>query len=87
MCCSGIVLSVYLKALGVESLIVDRHPQPGDNWRLRYDCMRFHVAKSYCETPYLCKVLPNINPFANVLTSPLSVPKGRPIDPHETVAG
>lgn len=55
MFCSGIVLSASLKALGVDSLIIDRHPQPGDNWRLRYDCMRFHVAKSYCETPYLCK--------------------------------
>lgn len=58
---AGIVLSVWLKALGVDSLVVDRHPQPGDNWRLRYDCLRFHIAKSNCETPFLS--YPKDNPL------------------------
>lgn len=52
---SGIILSARLKALGVESLIVDRHPQPGDNWALRYDCLRFHIGRHNAETPYLRK--------------------------------
>lgn len=52
---AGIILSARLKALGVESVILDRNPRPGDNWALRYDCMRFHIAKSNCETPYLRK--------------------------------
>lgn len=52
---SGIILATGLKALGVDALIIDRHPQPGDNWRLRYDCLRFHIGKGSCETPYLRK--------------------------------
>ncbi|ROW04748.1 hypothetical protein VMCG_04719 [Cytospora schulzeri] len=64
---AGIILSASLKALGVESLIVDRHPQPGDNWRLRYDCLRFHVPKSSCDTPYLS--YPKEDPL--ILTRPM----------------
>lgn len=50
---SGIILSARLKALGVDSVIVDRNPQAGDNWALRYDCLRFHISRQNCETPYL----------------------------------
>ncbi|ROW11857.1 hypothetical protein VPNG_04914 [Cytospora leucostoma] len=50
---AGLILAAALKALNLDSLIVDKNPQPGDNWRLRYDCMRFHVPKASCETPYL----------------------------------
>lgn len=62
---SGIILSARLKALGVESVIVDRNPQPGDNWALRYDCLRFHIGRHSCETPYLCMLI----------TAPLSFSK------------
>ncbi|OJJ70339.1 hypothetical protein ASPBRDRAFT_197053 [Aspergillus brasiliensis CBS 101740] len=47
-------LSARLKALGVESVMVDRNPQPGDNWALRYDCMKFHIPTAFCELPYMC---------------------------------
>lgn len=50
---SGIIAAARLKALGLDPVIVDRNQQPGDNWALRYDCLRFHIAKSNCETPYL----------------------------------
>lgn len=50
---SGIILSARLKALGIDSLIVDRNPQPGDNWALRYDCLRFHIGRHSCATPFL----------------------------------
>lgn len=50
---SGMILSARLKALGVDSLIIDRNRQDGDNWALRYDCLRFHISKANCETPYL----------------------------------
>ncbi|CAN8101232.1 unnamed protein product [Discula destructiva] len=50
---SGILLSARLKALGVDSVIVDRNSQPGDNWALRYDCLRFHIGRHNVETPYL----------------------------------
>lgn len=37
---SAISLAARLKAFGVESIMVERNAQPGDNWRLRYDCMK-----------------------------------------------
>ncbi|KAJ5505917.1 hypothetical protein N7453_004874, partial [Penicillium expansum] len=33
--------------------MAERNPQAGDNWALRYDCMRFHVPTSFCHLPYL----------------------------------
>lgn len=33
--------------------MADRNAQPGDNWALRYDCMRFHLPTSFCDLPYL----------------------------------
>lgn len=50
---SGLILAARLKALGVESVVVDRNARPGDNWALRYDCLRFHIGRHNCETPYL----------------------------------
>ncbi|KAH8887797.1 FAD/NAD(P)-binding domain-containing protein [Thozetella sp. PMI_491] len=50
---AGIITAARLKALGVESLVVDKNPKVGDNWALRYDCLRFHVHKKCCDTPYL----------------------------------
>lgn len=49
----GLILSARLKALGVESIVVDRNARAGDNWALRYDCLRFHIGRHNCETPYL----------------------------------
>ncbi|KAI0849179.1 hypothetical protein F5Y00DRAFT_253101 [Daldinia vernicosa] len=48
----GLVTSARLKALGVDSVIIDRNGQLGDNWMNRYDCLRFHVPTSSCEIPY-----------------------------------
>ncbi|KAK5655582.1 hypothetical protein OQA88_5513 [Cercophora sp. LCS_1] len=50
---SGAVLAARLKVLGVDSIIIDRNPQPGDNWALRYDSLKFHVSTSLCDMPYL----------------------------------
>lgn len=49
----GLIIAARLKALGVESVLVDRNARPGDNWALRYDCLRFHVGRHSCDTPYL----------------------------------
>ncbi|KAL4926923.1 monooxygenase [Aspergillus undulatus] len=51
---AAVALSARLKALGVDSVMVDRNARPGDNWALRYDCMRFHIPTSFCELPYMC---------------------------------
>ncbi|KAF4886350.1 putative indole-3-pyruvate monooxygenase YUCCA3 [Colletotrichum fructicola] len=50
---AGVILAGRLKALNVDYVVVDRNKQVGDNWRLRYDCMRFHTFKSFCQTPYI----------------------------------
>ncbi|KAI1779526.1 FAD/NAD(P)-binding domain-containing protein [Hypoxylon cercidicola] len=50
---SGIAVAARLKALGVESVIIDRNAEVGDNWTLRYDCMTFHIPTSSTELPYL----------------------------------
>ncbi|KAK9782254.1 putative FAD/NAD(P)-binding domain-containing protein [Seiridium cardinale] len=49
---SGLAVAARLKALGVESIVVDRNKQIGDNWTRRYDCLEFHVPTSNCEMPY-----------------------------------
>ncbi|KAJ0305368.1 hypothetical protein Brms1b_010824 [Colletotrichum noveboracense] len=50
---AGVILAGRLKALNVDYAVVDQNKQVGDNWRLRYDCMRFHTFKSFCQTPYI----------------------------------
>ncbi|KZL72461.1 flavin-containing monooxygenase [Colletotrichum tofieldiae] len=50
---AGLILAGRLKALNVDYVVVDRNEKVGDNWSQRYDCMRFHVYKSFCETPYI----------------------------------
>lgn len=52
---SAVTVAARLKALGVESVMAERNPRPGDNWASRYDCMRFHIPTSFCDLPYMCK--------------------------------
>ena len=39
---AGLSVAARLKALGVDTLIVDRHPRVGDNWRRRYHSLTLH---------------------------------------------
>lgn len=39
--------------MNIDYVVIDRSANVGDNWASRYDCMRFHVYKSFCETPYI----------------------------------
>lgn len=50
------MMAARLKALGVESVLVDRTPRIGDSWMNRYDCLKFHVPTSNCEMPYCCEL-------------------------------
>ncbi|KAK1996531.1 FAD/NAD(P)-binding domain-containing protein [Colletotrichum falcatum] len=50
---AGIIQAGRLKAMGVDYVVIDKNQNVGENWSLRYDCMRFHVYKTFCETPYL----------------------------------
>ncbi|KAI9028650.1 hypothetical protein DFJ74DRAFT_603593 [Hyaloraphidium curvatum] len=50
---SGVILGARLKELGMDYLVVERNARPGDNWRLRYDPMRFHLPASSVQMPYV----------------------------------
>jgi len=39
---AGLSVAARLGALGVDTLIVDRHERVGDNWRLRYHALTLH---------------------------------------------
>ncbi|CAI7648612.1 unnamed protein product [Penicillium pancosmium] len=51
---AAVTLSARLKALGVESVMAERTREVGDNWALRYDCLKFHIPTTVCEMPFLC---------------------------------
>ncbi|KAI0110662.1 FAD/NAD(P)-binding domain-containing protein [Hypoxylon sp. NC0597] len=50
---AGITLAARLKALGVESVMIEKNPQVGDNWAFRYDCLKLHIPTASCEMPFL----------------------------------
>ncbi|OGM45374.1 hypothetical protein ABOM_005627 [Aspergillus bombycis] len=64
----AVTLCARLRALGIESLMVDKNPYPGDNWALQYDCMKFHIATSYCDMPFM--------PYGQELRTPHILTKG-----------
>ena len=49
----GIGLGARLKRLGVPTIIVDRNPRPGDQWRNRYKSLCLHDPVWYDHLPYL----------------------------------
>ena len=50
---AGIALGARLRQLGVPSLVVDKHPRPGDQWRGRYKSLCLHDPVWYDHLPYL----------------------------------
>ncbi|MFQ6172168.1 NAD(P)-binding domain-containing protein [Oryzobacter sp. R7] len=49
----GIALGARLRQLGVPSLVIDKHPRPGDQWRRRYKSLCLHDPVWYDHLPYL----------------------------------
>ncbi|MEO3935434.1 NAD(P)/FAD-dependent oxidoreductase [Dermatophilaceae bacterium Soc4.6] len=49
----GIGLGSRLRQLGVPSLVIDKHPHPGDQWRGRYKSLCLHDPVWYDHLPYL----------------------------------
>jgi putative flavoprotein involved in K+ transport len=49
----GIGLGARLRQLGVPTVIVDRHPRPGDQWRSRYKSLCLHDPVWYDHLPYI----------------------------------
>lgn len=49
----GLTVAARLKQLGLETLIIDRNPRVGDNWRNRYHQLVLHDSVWYDHMPYL----------------------------------
>ncbi len=49
----GIALGARLRMLDVPTIVVDRHPRPGDQWRRRYKSLCLHDPVWYDHLPYL----------------------------------
>ena len=64
---AGLTIAARLGQLGVDTLIVDRHPRVGDNWRTRYHSLTLHNETHVNHLPYL--------PFPP--TFPVYIPKDK----------
>jgi putative flavoprotein involved in K+ transport len=64
---AGLSVAARLKALGVDTLIVDRHARVGDNWRLRYHSLTLHNEVHVNHLPLM--------PFPS--TFPVFIPKDK----------
>jgi putative flavoprotein involved in K+ transport len=49
----GIALAARLRQLDVPTIVVDRHPRPGDQWRRRYKSLCLHDPVWFDHMPYL----------------------------------
>ncbi|RSL62706.1 hypothetical protein CEP53_004686 [Fusarium sp. AF-6] len=50
---AAVALAGRLKTLGVDSVMAERNARVGDNWALRYECMKFHIPTSFAELPFI----------------------------------
>ncbi|CAI6059715.1 unnamed protein product, partial [Clonostachys chloroleuca] len=50
---AGLEIGARLGRLDVPTLIIDRNPRIGDNWRNRYRTLVTHDPVNYCHMPYL----------------------------------
>ncbi|KAG9220500.1 hypothetical protein CCMSSC00406_0003956 [Pleurotus cornucopiae] len=50
---SGLEVATRLKCLGISSVIIERNPRIGDNWRNRYGALCLHDPVWYDHMPYL----------------------------------
>ncbi|AQW46739.1 flavin-containing monooxygenase [Streptomyces violaceusniger] len=64
---TGLALAARLGQLDVDTLIIDTHERPGDNWRKRYHSLTLHNAVWLNDMPYM--------PFPQ--TWPVFVPKDK----------
>jgi cation diffusion facilitator CzcD-associated flavoprotein CzcO len=64
---AGLAIAARLGQLGVDTLIVDRRPRVGDNWRTRYHSLTLHNETHVNHLPYL--------PFPP--TFPVYIPKDK----------
>ena len=49
---SGLSAAARLQTMGIDYLVVDRNPRPGDNWRNRYESLALHGPTQLYYLPY-----------------------------------
>ncbi|NOU07949.1 MAG: NAD(P)/FAD-dependent oxidoreductase [Hyphomicrobiaceae bacterium] len=64
---AGLAIAARLGALGIDTLVIDRHTRIGDNWRRRYHALTLHNEVFVNHFPYL--------PFPE--TWPVYIPKDK----------
>jgi thioredoxin reductase len=50
---AGLGIAARLKMLGVDTLVVEKHPRVGDNWRSRYHSLTLHNEVQRNHMPYI----------------------------------
>jgi len=50
---AGLTLAARLRQLGVDTLVVEKHPRVGDGWRRRYHALTLHNEVQHNHLPYL----------------------------------
>jgi cation diffusion facilitator CzcD-associated flavoprotein CzcO len=50
---AGLTLAARLRQLGVDTLVVEKHPRVGDGWRQRYHALTLHNEVAHNHLPYL----------------------------------
>ena len=50
---AGLTLAARLRQLGVDTLVVEKHPRVGDGWRRRYHALTLHNEVAHNHLPYL----------------------------------
>ncbi|KZP29876.1 FAD/NAD(P)-binding domain-containing protein [Athelia psychrophila] len=50
---SGLAVAARLKYLGIKTLVIEKNPRIGDNWRNRYDALCLHDSVWMDHLPYL----------------------------------
>lgn len=50
---SGLMIAAHLDQMGISSLIVEKHPRVGDNWRTRYSSLALHNPSGQNSFPFL----------------------------------
>jgi cation diffusion facilitator CzcD-associated flavoprotein CzcO len=64
---SGLSVAARLQRLGIDYLVIDRNPRPGDNWRNRYESLALHGPSPLYYLPY----------FPHPAFTPENLPKDR----------
>jgi cation diffusion facilitator CzcD-associated flavoprotein CzcO len=50
---NGLAVAACLGQLGIDTLVVDKHPRIGDNWRVRYHSLALHNQIQVNHLPYM----------------------------------